>query len=387
MSRLSRTVLALVLGAALAAPAFASEAGDAYKEATAKKDAVRKAGKDEAKRQEAEAEFTAFAKGKAEALAPQKAGMTRVDLMYLGWLQFWGGDKQAGIATVREAVTSKAETKYATAIHANLVKMLIDAGEPDGAGVEADKMKELYPEAKETKAVILDVGLAHRGALNFEKAAKWLRDAWAIGNTDATKPLVTSLVMMGKKDEAVAAAKEAVEKGIPQKKEDMQVLADVTEKIGTDVSGLLAFDAFVPAGDVEIKGKVVVLGFWNVSSRTFRMTLNLLDSIKKEYGDDVTPLAATTYYKKNPESGKIEEDMTPDAERGWGSKLVFDQEGWRGRIAYLKDEATQKALGLTGLPHYVVVGKDGTLLWAFAMNYPEADVKILRKILDQATGR
>lgn len=391
MSRIHRTfaaaVVAAFLAGAVATPAFASDASDAYKEAKAKKDAVKKAGNDEAKRQTAEQELADYCKGKAETLAAQKATMLRTDLMYLGWLKFWAGDKQGGIATVREAVDSKAETKFASSIHANLVNILIDNGEPDGAAIEAQKMIDLYADSKEAKLAAMNLGMAYRAQLNHEKAAKWLQTTFDMGETNATKPLVNSLLLAGKKDAAVAAAKAAVEKGIPQQKEDMQVLVDITEKIGTDVSGLLKFDGFVPSGEPELKGKVVVLAFWNVSARTFKWSLRLLDGVKKGYGEAVTCIAATTYLKKNPETGKIEDTMSPEVERSFGAKLA-DQESWRGWMGYLPDEAAQRALGVAALPHVVVVGKDGTLLFAHTMNVADGtDTKILGKILDQATGQ
>lgn len=387
--RTAAAALALVAGGLLAAPAHASEASDAYRQAMALEKAVQKARNDESAEAAAKQQLVEFATSKSALLEGQKASLSKLDLMYLGLLQAYAGDSAKGIATLHEAVNKDEETKYGANIHANLVQALLDADQPDGAAAEVEKMQALYPDAKETKIAVMNTGMAYRGVPNHEKAAKWLRVAMDMGNSSATKPLVNSLLMAGKKDEAVQACKDAVEKGVPQLKEDMQTLLAITEKHHTDVSSLVKFDAFIPNGEPETKDRVLVLGFWNVSSRSFRNTLKLLDQISKGYQGDVCCIAATTYYKKDAESGKIDENMSPEVERSWGSKLR-DQENWTGWMGYLPNEQAVKDLGVSALPHFVVVGKDGTLLFAHTMDFSgggATDVAILKKVLNLATGR
>ena len=386
--KLFASFLALTLGTALVqSPAFASEASEAHKAALELKSAIKKAGNDEAAKLAAQNTLKDFAKSKADVLQEKRGSLSKLDLMYLGLLQCMAGNPDTGIETLRVAVDKKEETKYGANIHANLVQALLDAGQPDGAAIEVEKMQGLYTEAKETKISVMNVGMAYRGALNFEKAAKWLQTAFDMGDTNATKPLVNSLLMAGKKDAAVAAAQQAIDKGIPQQKEDMQTLKAIVEKIGTDVSEMLKFDAFVPSGSPDMKDKVVVMGFWNVSAKTLKWTLGMLESVKKGYGDDVVCLATTTYYKKDPDSGKIVEDMTPETERGTGQR-VQDEMGWRGWMAYCKDEQATKDWGVSALPHFVVIGKDGKLLFAHTMNVmDQTDTKVLKKVLQEATGQ
>jgi tetratricopeptide (TPR) repeat protein len=386
------TFLALVLGAALAAsPAYASEASDAYKQAMDLKAAIKKA-PDEAAKAEAKKNLADFAKSKADVLVPQKGSLTKLGVMYVGLLQGMAGQTEDGIKTLREAVDKKAgeeEAKYNATIHLNLVQALLDAGQPDGAADEVGKMMTLYTEAKEIKTATMNLGMTYRAALKHEKAAEWLQKAWDAGNTNATKPLINSLLIAGKKDAAVAAAQQAIDKGIPQLKEDMETVKAMVQKVGTDVGPMLAFDGFVPTGDPKLDDKVVIMGFWNVSAKSFKWTLKLLDHLKKEYGEDVVCIAATTYYKKSAETGQMDPAMTPETERGFGAQLA-DQESWRGWMGYLKDEPALKAWGVSALPHFVVVTKDRKLGFAHTMDMTaggETDIKILKSYLNGVLGR
>lgn len=342
---------------------------------------------DEAARKEAQEKLVASAKAKVEQFLPLRDSLSKGDMVYVGLMQGMAGDAEGGITTLRLAVEKREETKYGANYHANLVQALIEANQPDGAAAEAEKMQALY-EGKDLKTPLMNVGMAYRKEMKFDKSAQWLAAAFEAGNTNATKPWVNSLLMAGKQSEAVAAAKLGVEKGIPQQKEDMQVLVNVTEKIGSDVSDILHFD-FAQGGEPDMKDKVIVMGFWNVSSKTFKWTLKLLDRIKRDYGDDVVCIAATTYYKKDAGTGKIDESMSPETERSFGLQLA-DQESWRGWMGYLPNEAAVKAWGVSALPHFTVTGRDRVLLFAHTMDPTgggDTDIAILRKVLDSATGR
>lgn len=386
-TKLFASFLALTLGAALVqSPAFASEASDAHKGALELKTAIKKAGNDEAARTAAQSALKDFAKSKADILQEKRGSLSKLDLMYLGLLQCMAGSSDTGIETLRVAVEKKEETKYGANIHANLVQALLDAGQPDGAAIEVAKMLEIYTEAKEVKIAVMNLGMAYRSALNFEKSALWLQRAFDLGDMNATKPLVNNLLMLGKQEAAVAAAQAAIEKGVPQQKDDMQTLKDITEKIGSDVTEILKFDAFVPSGGPDLSDKVVVLVFSHGSAKTFKACLKLCDRVKKFLGDDVVPILTTTYYKKNFESGKIEDSVTPEMERDFGAKLV-DQENWRGWMGYLKDEAAMKAWGVSALPHVVIVSKDRKLLFAHTFDLSdrgERDWAVMEKVLEGA---
>ena len=113
----------------------------------------------------------------------------------------------------------------------------------------------------------------------------------------------------------------------------------------------------------------------------------MLDRLKSDYGGlGVECLAVTTYYKKNPETGQIEADMTADAEWAFADKL-HSQEGLSVQMACTKDEAELKYLGLSGLPYFVVVGPNGRLLFSHTMNSRDkqgTDLRLLRAAIETA---
>lgn len=381
---LASAALAAFLAASLpAADVLASEASDAHKQAKEMQSAWKKE-KDEAKKAELKAQFDAFCKSKADILTLQK--LSRLDLMYLGQIQGMAGMKAEAVATIRKAVESKEETQYGSIIHANLVQAILDSGDMDAAFAEMNKLREVYPGAKEGKVSAMNVGMASRAAGKHSVAVEALKIAHEAGEPSAIKPLCNSLLLLGQKDEAAKLAKEAVEKGVPQLKEDLLVHAEIVGRIGGPAPAL-SFDACVPPGEPEIGERVVVLGFWNMSAKTAKWVLRLMDSIKKGYGDDVVTLAVTTYYKKNAETGKIEDSVTPELERTQASAFR-DQESFAGRMAFLKDEAAMKEWGVSALPHVVVIGKDKTLLFAHTMNVlDQTDTNILKGVLDKALGK
>lgn len=365
----------------LAAPAFASEASDAHKAAKEMKTAAKNE-QDEAKKKELQDAYVAFVKTKVDAL--KAATLSRMDLTYLAQLQNMAGDGEGAIASARKAVDSKEPTQYTAEIHAILVNVLIDAGSLDAAGEEAKKFATAQEGHKLSKTVLVNVGMAFRKKLEFEKSATYLEGALAANEWSIVKALVNNYLMLGQKEKAVTVVKTAIEKGPGVIKEDMGTLLAIVEKVGEKFD-LPKFDAFVPASDPEIEGKVVVLAVWNASAKTLKWTFRVLDEVKKGYKDAVAPLAVSTYYKKNVESGKMDESVTPEQERGWGSQLK-DQFGYGGRLAYFASEADLKTIGMSALPHVVVIGKDGKLLFVHTMNtLDNTDMDVLKKVLDEAT--
>lgn len=380
----SRLFLAAMLATFLAAsPAFAGEAREALDQAKAKLAAWKKE-KDETKKAEIKADFDTFCKLKIDLLAPQT--LSRLDTMYLGQLQGVAGMKTDAVATIKKAVASKEASDHAHVIHANLVLAMAEVPDLDGALAELKTFQTTYAGKSEVKPAAMKVGMTARAEGKHAVAAEALGIANDAGEITAVKPLCNSLLLLGKQPDAVKIAKDAIEKGPPQIKEDMLVHAGIVERIGRPAPAL-TFDAFVPAGEPDLNEKVVVLGFWNMSAKTAKWNLRLMDSIKKGYGDDVATLAVTTYYKKDAESGKIADTVTPDVERGQASQFR-DQEGFGGRMAFLKDEASMKEWGVSALPHVVVVAKDRTLLFAHTMNpADDTDRNILKSVLDQALGK
>ena len=380
---LSTKVLTLALAlfaTQLAAPAFASDASDAFKAAKEMQKAT-KAEKDDAKKKELEDAQTAFVKGKIESL--KASPLKRMDLTYLAQLQAMAGELADAVVTARKAVDSKEESQYGPEIYAILINILIEKGDLTTAGEDAKKFATLHEGHKMCKTVLVNVGMAYRKALTFDKSAEFLAMALEASEWSITKALVNDYVMLGQKDKAIAVINTVIEKGPAVIKEDMQTLLAITQKIGEKFD-LPKFDAFVPAGEPEMAGKIVVIGVWNVSSKSMAYTLKLLDRVKEGFGEEVVCLAATTYYKKNAETGKMDESITPEQERGWGGQLK-DQMNYGGRMAWFPAEADLRTIGMSALPHLCVIGKDGRLLMAHTMNtLDNTDVEVLKKVLAEA---
>lgn len=383
-TRTPKLALALALAAALsfAAPAaFASEASDAHKQLLEKRKAA-KSEKDKDKRAELETEILAFCKERSDALKTQK--LSRMDTCYLGLIQSAAGLHDDAVATCKAAVESKEETKYGTFIHISYVDVLVAKGDVDAAAAECEKMRTAYEGQKEVKVAFGNVGMAMRKAKQYEKSAKLLETAVELGTWEFVKTVVNNWLLVGNKERAVAIANVAVEKGPPAIKEDMQVVADFAAKVGTKID-LPKFDGFVPPTEPPLEGKVVVLAAWNLSARTTERTLKVLDMVKSGFGDDVACLAVTTYYKKNAETGKLDESVTPEQERAWGS-TIRDNFTYGGRMAWFPSEADMKSIGVAALPYFCVIGKDGTLLFGHTMQFgPDSpDFDILGDVIKAA---
>lgn len=379
--------VALVLAASflVAAPpraASASEASDAYKKAMTLQKQKRRT-RDDAAREDLQKQLTELSNRLTKKLAGAK--LSKGDQAYLGRVQSIAGQHDQAVATLRKAVLDPSPTKYGDTWHAYLVQALIDKGDGPAAFAELEAMQRQYSSSKQVKKMSFNVGMALRGQMEFEKSAAALQIALDARNPAALKPLVNSYLMAGLKHKAVSAAEDALAKvGDGGHRESYEVILGVAKQVGGKIP--LEFDAFTGGDKPELGGSVVVMGAWNVSSTSLKYTMGLLESIRNVFGNQgVVTLGITTYYKKNPETGKIEEGMSADAERSMG--LEFKQ-NYQGLLAYTKDRAGLQKLGVSGLPHFVVVGKDGTLLFSHTLDRTsDTDTKILRSVIEKALAK
>jgi len=383
MSKLSRlALLAVGLVFLAGAPASASDASDAYKAAENLAKAVERASTDE-ERAAAELSLKEFAESASKRLSAQT--LSKMDTAYLGRLQSIAGMHDQAIATLQKALADPAQTKYGSYIHVFYVKALIRAGKPAEAYEAFKVMNEAHPGEKNTKIAAMSTGLALREARMWKESAVALGAALQAKDPAALKPLVNSLLLDGRKDDALKAIDWAIEKaGEAGADEAHPILRAITEKHGEKLE--LTFDAFAPDAAVDTNGKVVVMGFWNVSAGTLRWTMELLQSLYQQFPpvDGVVVLGVSTYYQKNPDTGKFEEDMTPEAERAIGVSYR-DQYGYEGQLAYVKDRDALQALGCSALPYLVIVGKDGKLIYAHTLNRDDpTEIAVIRELIEKA---
>jgi tetratricopeptide (TPR) repeat protein len=380
---LSRIVV-LVLGLVLltGSPAHASEASDSSKKAIALSKNVDRA-QTEDDRAAAEAELREYVERRSKYLSNQELG--KMDTAYLGRMQSYGGMHDEAIATLQKALAHPGATKYGYYIHFFYVKALIRAGKPAESFEAWKAMKKEFPEDKRTKQGAMSVGMALRGARMWKESTVALGAALQGKNPSALKPLVNSLLMEDRKDEAIKAIDWAIETaGEAGADEAHPILRAITLKHGEKID--LPFDAFAPEEAVDTEGKVVVMGFWNVSAGSLRWTMQLLESLYQQFPPlkGVVTLGVSTYYQKDPDTGTFNDAMSPEAEREIGVSYR-NQYGYSGQLAYVKDREALQALGCSAFPYVVVVGKDGTLLYAHTINRADpTELEVLREIIDKA---
>jgi len=383
MFKLTRlALLALLAVFLIAAPAHASEASDAYKAAAALQKGVQRARTDEA-RAAAQKELEDFVRSKSAALSGKE--LSKMDTAYLGRMQSTGGMHTEAIATLEKAIAHPGKTKYLSTIYLLYVRALIAGGEAGKAFTTFQQMTNEFEGEKNLKIAAMSVGLGMRAEKEWSKSAMAFDVALKMKNPAALKPLVNSWLMIAEKEKAVAAVEYAIQKaGEAGADPARDVLLAITKKHGEQLP--LEFDAFAPGEAPDLDGKVVVMGFWNVSAGSLQWTMQTLQALWDEFPpkDGVAVLGVSTYYKKDPDTGAIEEGMSPEAERDFGVSYA-EQYGFRGQLAYTKDRDTLLALGVSALPFIVIRSKDGRLLLAHTVNRREpVEMEIVRDIIKKA---
>jgi len=386
MSKLSRVACLAVLALVMTAShAFASAASDAYKQAKKMATAVDRAASDE-ERAAKETELHDWAKTKASALLGQNLG--RMDIAYVGRMQSAAGLYDDAITTLEKAIGDPRKSKYESYMYLFYVRALIGAEQHDKAFAVFQKMSVDYGAEKNAKIAAMSMGLAMRAKRRWKESAVALDFSLKMKNAAALKPLVNSLLLDGQKDAAIKAIEYAIEKaGEKGADEAHPILMAITKKWGETLP--LEFVDFAPGPAPDIEGKVVVMGFWNVSAGTLRWTMGTLQGLFDMFPPTagVETLAVTTYYKKNPDTGKIEEAMTPEEEHAHG--LAYRETlGFRGQLAYVKDREALKALGVSAFPCITIVGKDGKLLYSHTVNRNDpTEIAVIQDIIKNAAAK
>ncbi len=383
MLKLTRLALLAVFALLLSAtPAHASEANDAYKEANALAKTVKRAATEEA-RAAAQKKLEDFVRSKSAALSTKE--LSKMNTAILGRMQSLGGMHTEAIATLEKAIAHKGKTAYPSTIFLFYVRALIAGGQARKAFTYFEEMKGTYEGEKNLKIAAMSLGLGLRAEKEWTKSAQALDVALKMKNAAALKSLVNSWLMVGEKEKAVAAVEYAIEiSGEAGHSPARDVLLAITKKHGEQIA--FEFDAFTGGEAPDLEGRVVVMGFWNVSAASLQWTMETLQSLWDEFPpkDGVTVLGVSTYYKKDPDTGFVEEGMSPEAERDFGVSYA-DQYGFTGQLAFTKDRDALLTLGVSALPFILIRGKDGRLLLAHTINRrAPVDLEIVRDTIKKA---
>lgn len=373
------SLAALCLLAALAGPALASDLSDAHKHAVKLKSEVDRA-PDDGARAAARKELEEYCRSRVAALKGKDT--SRLDLAYLGLLQSMAGMHEEAVATQRAALTDTRKTKYVANIHGYLVEALSDAGKWSEAISELQTMASQYAGNKITKKVSMNLGMALRGQKMYADSAKALQIAVDEKDVPAIKVLVNSYLLVNDRAAAQKVCEDAIARAKGDKGQAYETLLEVVKKFGQK----LAFepDAYAPGPAPDLAGKVKVIAVWNIDAGTLKWTMGLLENIRTRYAEHpVVPLAATTYYKKNAETREMDPNLSPEKERE--QAIAFrDQAGFKGHLAFMKDEAALDALGRTALPYVLVLGKNDEVLFTHVMDRQgSTDVEILYEVIEK----
>ncbi len=151
--------------------------------------------------------------------------------------------------------------------------------------------------------------------------------------------------------------------GLKQRVEMSKRLAMI---VGMDAAPL-AVEAWVngePLTDADLKGKVVLLDFWAVWCGPCIQTFPHLRSLQEEYGDKgLVIIGLTNYYNYawDEESGHAsrgDEEVSHEQEQQMLDKFA-QQHDLHHRIAIQKDSSMSEYYAVSGIPHVVVIDREG----------------------------
>ncbi len=136
--------------------------------------------------------------------------------------------------------------------------------------------------------------------------------------------------------------------------------------IGSEAAPL-AVEAWVngdPLTDADLKGKVVLLDFWSVWCGPCIATFPHLREWQEKFSDKgLVIIGLTRYYNYtwNDEAGRAtrsQEPVAPEAEQQMLLKFA-EHHNLHHRFAIQKDSTLSEFYGVTGIPHVVVIDREG----------------------------
>lgn len=247
----------------------------------------------------------------------------------------------------------------------------------DKAVAAAEKYREDFPEGKATSESWDDQGRAHRLAGDEAKAMDAFTKA-AEGNFNkGLMDLVDVHLAAGRIDDARAvfakfSASAKPEGGdgegpaaAPKVNSTVEQLRLFLDVVGTAAPSL---EGAVSVGTAEAPkdwSKPTVLHYWAMTTGNADRRLVRTEAVRRGYGDKVQAAGIATYNKYNPQTLKVEADMSPETEQDWYKKLIADSPTLNllpAMIVVPKDTITGLKLKYEG--QIIVVDAEGKFRYA-----------------------
>ena len=140
---------------------------------------------------------------------------------------------------------------------------------------------------------------------------------------------------------------------------------ELTGKPAPELSGV---DKWINTKGVklsDLKGKVVVLDFFAPWCPPCRAAMPHLEKLYKQYKDKgLVVISISSYYGTFSDGKQRIPNLKPEEEFKYITNFLKER-NIEYPVAILKDKAIYKAYGVSGIPHFTVIGKDGKIAKTF----------------------
>jgi hypothetical protein len=171
--------------------------------------------------------------------------------------------------------------------------------------------------------------------------------------------LVELLLAEGRYPEAKKAADAAMAGELAKNSvvKGMSAFAAVAGESGPALDKLVSVGRDTPA----LAGKPVLFYFWHLQIAIVDRKLAALErDVQRPLGDKIAVVGLGTFNRLNPETQKVEEEMTPEAETEWYKKFATN---WDIRSAFVAPKDVLEALQLRYEGQMVAIDGEGKLRW------------------------
>lgn len=305
----------------------------------------------------------------AEQAAAFEGKVSGRDLLYLGffYVEAENWEKAApALGTYLEAAA--ADDKMRPVAAASRVEALTELGQHAEAATAAAAFDKDFPGDRHSAKVHWCLGRSLRTRGRLAEAVEEFRKAAGAGSEDAAADQFDALVLLGRFDDARAAAKALAD--IEQKGMTWRTIARMAANLGKPVPDF-AFDAW--AGDAltmeQIRAKPTVFVFWSTMAQKAGPKIHkIAGDLVSHCAGKANVLGPAAYLKFDPYEMKEKEGATKEEEQGWVKEWA-KQYGLPYPLAVASD---------TSLHDFFGVDVKKPLLPAFAMTDKKGVFRYLR---------